>query len=488
MASIKRNFLYNLLLQISKVLFPLITAPYIARTLNPEGVGIVNFVNTYASYFTLFAVLGIPLYAVREIAKIRDNIRALELFVSQMISLELVTTLFISCIYIISIYFIGQLNEHSVLFLIAGISLYITPFKIEWFFSGKEEFGYITFRSLIIKTISVILLFFVVKDKDDLINYIILNLFATVANEFWNYVKLYKIGIRPHFTLKDCKKHIKPILTLFASSIAVSIYVMLDTLMLGFQSTYQEVGYYNSSMHLIKTLLPVTTSLSAVVIPKLSLYIKNNDIETINILMTKSLDVVSFLAFPITLGVILIAPTFVPLFFGEQFLGAVLPMQIGAGVIVAIGLNNLSCIQIFTGISKDSLLLVSVLTGAIVNFIMNLTLIPLMGASGAALASVLAETVILIVSTWLLYHYTKVRYNDLSNMIKAAIGSLLFIPIIYLCNKILDGWSLIFSSVFLCILIYSLAQILLKNTIVKVIYTTLESKIYQIFGRIWIKK
>ena len=208
MASIKRNFLYNLSLQMSKVLFPLITAPYVARILDPDGVGIFNFVNTYSSYFALFAVLGIPTYGIREIAKRRDDVKACGIFVSQMISIEIITTLLVSAFYVMSVFAFEQLNEQAVLFLIAGVSLYISPFKIEWFFSGREEFGYITFRSLIIKTVSVILLFVAVRDKDDLVNYVALNLFATIANEVWNYVRLLGLGVRPRFTLKGIGSHV----------------------------------------------------------------------------------------------------------------------------------------------------------------------------------------------------------------------------------------------------------------------------------------
>ena len=351
MASIKRNFIYNLLLQVSKVIFPLITAPYVARILDPDGVGIFNFVNTYSSYFALFAVLGIPTYGIREIAKRRDDLKACELFVSQMISIEVISTLLVSVIYIGSVFSIGQLNENAMMFLVAGISLYISPFKIEWFFSGREEFGYITFRSLVIKTISVVLLFIVVRDKGDLLNYIVLNLFATIVNEFWNYVKLFKLGIRPRLTLRGTKEHLKPVLILFGSSVAVSIYVMLDTLMLGFFSSYDEVGYYNSAMHVVKALLPIATALSTVAIPRVSIYMKDSDISMINKLMTQSLGIVSLLAFPLMIGVIVIAPEFVPLFYGDEFHGTILPMQIGAGVIVAIGLNNLNGIQILTGMA-----------------------------------------------------------------------------------------------------------------------------------------
>lgn len=477
MASIKRNFIYNLLLQVSKVIFPLITAPYVARILDPDGVGIFNFVNTYSSYFALFAVLGIPTYGIREIAKRRDDLKACELFVSQMISIEVISTLLVSVIYIGSVFSIGQLNENAMMFLVAGISLYISPFKIEWFFSGREEFGYITFRSLVIKTISVVLLFIVVRDKGDLLNYIVLNLFATIVNEFWNYVKLFKLGIRPRLTLRGTKEHLKPVLILFGSSVAVSIYVMLDTLMLGFFSSYDEVGYYNSAMHVVKALLPIATALSTVAIPRVSIYMKDSDISMINKLMTQSLGIVSLLAFPLMIGVIVIAPEFVPLFYGDEFHGTILPMQIGAGVIVAIGLNNLNGIQILTGMAKDKQFLISVCAGAVINFILNLALIPRYGASGAALASVIAEIIIFIINEYFVRKCTQVRMQTYSDLMKAVAGALLFIPVSCLCSRFLGGWTYIIVCFLFCALIYIFAQKIFKNSMYFTIYNLFKSKL-----------
>lgn len=477
MASIKRNFLYNLSLQMSKVLFPLITAPYVARILDPDGVGIFNFVNTYSSYFALFAVLGIPTYGIREIAKRRDDVKACGIFVSQMISIEIITTLLVSAFYVMSVFAFEQLNEQAVLFLIAGVSLYISPFKIEWFFSGREEFGYITFRSLIIKTVSVILLFVAVRDKDDLVNYVALNLFATIANEVWNYVRLLGLGVRPRFTLKGIGSHVKPVSILFASSVAISVYAMLDTLMLGFLSSYEETGYYNSAMHVVRALLPIATALSTVALPKMSVYMKSGDFRQINLLMTKSLGIVTFLAFPLMTGVIMVAPVFVPLFFGARFHGAILPMQIGAGLLAAIGLNNLNGVQILTGLAKDRQFLTSVTAGAIVNFLLNSVLIPDYGAAGAAFASVTAETVILATNEFFVRKHTQVRILEFSDSYKAAIGALLFVPVAHACSLAFSGWNFIIVCVPSCMLVYALSQRMLGNSMFFMIYELTISKI-----------
>lgn len=475
--TIKRNFFYNLLLQVSKVLFPLVTAPYIARVLDPEGVGIVNFVNTYSSYFALFAVLGIPLYGIREIAKRRNDLEASEELVSQIISIELLSTLLVSLFYLLSVHLIGQLDENATLFLFAGIALYITPFKVEWFFSGREEFGYITFRSLLIKTISVFLLFVFVRTKEDILNYILLGVFATIANEMWNYVKLYKMGIHPRIQFKGCTQHLRAVLTLFASSVAISIYAMLDTLMLGFQSSYQEVGYYNSAMHVIRALLPVATSLSAVAIPRVATYIHEGDIDKVNELMNKSLGIVSFLAFPLTIGIIMVSPSFVPLFFGDQFYGAILPMQIASVLLLSIGLNNLNGIQVLISIGKDRQFLYSVLGGAIANFLLNLYLIPKFGAAGAAFSSVYAETQILIVNEYFVRRNTSVRVTNFSDLGKAIVGALCFIPICIFIGAVVEDWIFVCTCIIVCTMFYVVSQYVLKNSTFNMMYSLVMSKI-----------
>lgn len=475
--SVKVNYIFNLLLNISKVLFPLITAPYVSRILSADGIGIFNFTLLYASYFALFACLGVTNYGIREIAKRKESITDSSLFLSHMVSIEFISTVIVTVFYIGSIFLIDQLNENALLFFITGISLYITPFKVEWFFVGREEFGYITMRSLIVKTISVILLFVIVKTKDDLINYILLGIFATVANEGWNYIKLYQMGIRPRLTFTGLTPHLKPIFMLFASTIAISIYSMLDTLMVGFMRTYTDVGYYNTAMHLIKTFIPVAISLSAVAIPRVSSYISKGNIEAINVLMNKSVSVVSFLVFPLAVGIIMIAPEFVPAFFGEDFYGSILPMQIGCLVIVPIGLNNLNGIQILIGLGKDKQFLYSVLSGAITNFILNAILIPPFGASGAAFASVVAETQIFLVNEYSVRKYTQVRVTNFKDIFKALIGALLFIPIGLLLGTVLNSWAYVFVSFILCTVSYIFAEYIMHNNMVVVFINIVNTKL-----------
>ena len=440
--SLKLNFFYNILLQVSKVIFPLITAPYVARVLEPDGVGLANFAGTYAGYFALFAALGIPLYGIREIAKQRGNINAQTNFVSEVVSLSAVMTIVCTLLFLGSLALVPQLTENYVIFIISGLSLYLTPFRIDWFFQGREDFGYITFRSLVVKTISILCLFAFVQKKSDLIIYVILGAASSIINELWNYIKLWKSGIHPHLTTQF-KKHVRPLFLLFSSSIAISIYTILDTLMLGFMSDYSEVGFYNSATHISKAILPIATSLCMVVMPRLSYYTREANWEMINKLMKTSLSVVSFLCFPFTCALIAIAPTFIPLFYGELFCGAIVPLQVVSCVISVIGLNNLFGVQILIGLGKDKLFLYAVLVGTFSNFILNIVLIPIFGATGAAIASVAAETLILIVEIYQVKKYTEVELSGFKELIVSLIVSIALFPLIIGLHLIINGWGLI---------------------------------------------
>lgn len=475
--SIKRNAFYNVLLNIAAVIFPLITAPYVSRVLEPDGVGLFNFSFTYSGYFALVAMLGIPTYGVREVSKIRNDKEALSLLVSQLLSIAAVTTLFVSSIYILTIALIGQLSENFVIFLIAGFVIYLAPFRINWFYQGIEEFGIITKVTLIVRTLSVICLFVFVKEKNDLVIYVVLSVLGTVLADMWNYSSMICSGIKPKLTFKGLKPHVGPLMILFASSIAVSIYTVLDTIMLGFITDYDEVGYYSNALHISRVIMTVVTSLSLVVVPRVSYYMKNKDFENINVLINKSFSIVTFLSFPISLGLICLAPVFVPLFFGEHFMGAVIPLMILSLLIPIIGLNNLTGTQILIGFGLDKLLFYSVLAGTISNFILNCIMIPLYGSIGASVASVSAEILVLAATIIFVMKHTTVRVTNWNDILKAVFGSLLLLPLALILKNLLEGWFYVMVFTFSGSILYLTTEAVLNNSMFYLCKSTIISKI-----------
>ncbi|MDE5851164.1 MAG: oligosaccharide flippase family protein, partial [Muribaculaceae bacterium] len=171
MASIRKNYIYNTLNTISGMLFPLITFPYVARVLMPEGIGLVNFYNAIINYITIFCSLGIPLYALRETAKVKNDKCQLSTTTSEILLLNIIFTLFGYVLVTILTFTVPQIKDHKLLFILMSSNILFVTIGCEWFYQGIEDFKYITIRSLIIKTICVILLFIFVKDKSDIIYY-----------------------------------------------------------------------------------------------------------------------------------------------------------------------------------------------------------------------------------------------------------------------------------------------------------------------------
>lgn len=465
MASIKKNFAYNILLNLSNFLFPFITGPYTARVLEPDGIGLASFACNYAGYFVLFAGLGYYSYTIREVSKLRDDLKERQKFVSQIFTLLTINALVVFSVFLGSILILPKMCEHFLIFLIAGFSIISVPFNIEWYFGGMERFGFITLRNLVMRCIAIACLFIFVKSKSDLYIYMLLFVVSSIGGTIWNLTEMKKDGVVLRFVKSGIKRHYKPMSILFASSVAISVYTMVDTLMLGLISDYSEVGFYHNATSIAKTLLAVVTSLSAVAVPRVAYYAKQKNIEALNQLVSKSFCIISFLAIPSMFGLICIAPTFVPLFYGEAFRGAIVPLMIMSGVIVAIGFNNITGIQILIAMGYDSLFLKCVLVGTFSNFAMNLAMIPYLGASGAAASSVVAESLILVATIVCVKKHTPVRFrNIVPDILKALLAASLFIPVTVGIKTVLDGWLAIFATVASCVIIYILVQKILKNS------------------------
>ena len=477
MASIKKNFIYNTLLNISRIIFPLITAPYVSRVLEPDGVGIYHFAATYAGYFALVALLGVPTYGVREVAKLRNKKEELSQLVSQLFSIVVIATLVVSFTYIISILLITKLRADLLLFILSGFCIYLSPFQTTWFYQGIEEFDFITIRTLVIKTLSVISLFVFVTEKNDLIIYVIISVLGTVLADIWNYWEMRDKGINPKLTTKGLNPHISPIFVLFASSVAVSIYTVLDTIMLGFLSDYTEVGYYSNAMMMSKTFLTIVTSLSVVSIPRFTYYINEGDVDNANTLANRSFSFAGLLAFPLSVGLICLAPILVPWFFGPQYDGTIVPLEILSVLNIAIGFSNILGIQILVGMGKDKVFLRCILYGTVSNFLLNCILIPLFGAVGASIASVIAEFLVTFSMLYYVYKETPIRVLEKGDLLKSIVGTILIIVLFSIFPKMDSGILYIALFTLTSAAVYFISQMILKNNLMTELMETTSKTI-----------
>lgn len=393
--SIGLNAVMNLAKVAAGLVFPLITFPYVSRVLGPEGVGKVNFATSLITYFILFASLGIPMYGIREVAKVRDDLRALRRLTQELLILHGCGALVSMMAFLVLFLLNGQVRGEAILFLVVGFSLPLSVFTMDWFYQGLEEYAYITIRSIAFSAVSIGALFLLVHGEGD---YVLNAAIAVVASlgssvlNFWN-ARRHVFGevdqpLRP-------LRHIRSLSVVYAFSFVVSLYTNLDTVMLGFLSVPTNVGYYSTAMKLVKLQVALVTSFGGVLLPRLSWYLANGKREKFDRMLRKSLGVVLLLCLPVVAGLMVTSRELVLLLAGPRYSEAVGCLRITAPVILSIGLTNFVGIQLLYPMGREGLVVASVGVGAVVSLVLNLLLIPRFQHVGAAWAALGAEYCVL---------------------------------------------------------------------------------------------
>lgn len=476
--SIESNFIYSSMLKGLNIIFPLITFPYVARILSPEGIGKVDFSLSIIQYFILIAQVGIPTYAIRECAKVRDSEESLTKTVQEILVINLVMVIISYLLFSIVILNVNQLASYRYVLLVGSLNILSTSIGIEWFYQAIEEYKYITIRSMFVKLISLIAIFLFVKEENDFIIYALIIVLSTSIGYLYNFIHVYNyIDLFKKFKGYNFKKHIKPIIILFAMSLSISMYVSLDKIMLGFISGDTAVGLYTAANKMVKLVLSLVTSLGLVLLPRMSYYIENDEEIQVKRLIRKSLDFTFMIAVPSFIGIIMLAKPIILLFAGEEYLNAIPTIRIISPIILAIGLSNLIGIQVLVSYGKERITFFSTLIGAVVNFTLNLLLIPLLQHNGAAIATLVAEISVVIFQ--LLYSYEYIKGNvSWKSIASYFFGGILIIFITTTINYLTSN-LIIFSIVSIALSVISYFSFLyfIKNEMITLISNSIISKI-----------
>lgn len=397
--SLKRNFVLNLLNTVTGLLFPLITFPYASRILFPSGIGQVQFFQSIIDYIALCTSLGIPLYAVREISKIRNDKTLTSKTTAEILLLHAMLTFGGYLIVLILISSVGKIQVDIPLFMLLSVTLIFNAIGVPWFYQAVEDFKYITIRTVAIRIISLFALFILVKTKEDLLYYGAITVFANVGSNVFNFFRLRKFIDFSCFDLKSLNpgRHLKPALQIFVLNLIISIYVNLDSVMLGFLKNEQAVGYYSAATRLTKTILGIVTSFGTVLLPRFSNMIGNGQIDEFNILANKAVSFVIALSLPLSIGLGFMATPIIHLFCGPNFDPSILTLQLIAPIILFIGLSGIVGMQILYPQGKERIVIIATAAGAIINFTLNYIFIPQYSQYGAAIATTCAEFLVIAI-------------------------------------------------------------------------------------------
>lgn len=400
--SIAENAIYNLLYKLLSVLFPLVSAGYISRILLAEGIGIVNYAQTIASYFVIFASLGIPTLGIREIARAtygkETNIVFTNLFIFNSISSAISAILY----YLIVLY--TPLFTDKLLYLSMGSIIILNIFNVDWFYQGKEEYRYIAIRSFIVKLLFTILLFLTIKKRSDYILYAWLYCGATAGNYLFNIIHLRKL-VRLDFEKFNLRQYIKPIFIFFSASIAVELYIQIDVTMLGLLDDKSYVGYYTNSTKLIRVIANSIIALGFVIIPRISLHFQKKEFNDIKNISTKVFQLLFFISCPLAVITFLLSDHIIILLFGANFAPSILTLQILSSLIIIFSIAGGLSTPVLLSTNQEKKYFHSTIIGCILNIILNFILIKTYKHNGAAIASISTELLITIIQIIFLYKY-----------------------------------------------------------------------------------
>jgi len=432
--SIAKNYIYNLIYQLLTIFLPLITTPYLSRVLGAEQVGIYGYTTSIVSYFILFGSLGVSMYGQREIAYNQKNKKKMSKVFWELIILRS-CSLFISSLLFFLIY--ANNGEYSLYYKILLIQLSANIFDISWLFQGIEEFDKTVVRNLIVKLLCLVLIFVLVKDYNDLWLYFLIYAGAEFIGNIsiWLYVPKYieRINLKK----LNITKHLKPVISLLLPQIAVQIYTVLDKTMIGLiTEDMSEVGFYEQAQKIVKASLMLVSALQIVMNSRIAnAYVTNNQKE-VKSCLEKSFNFVWFMTIPMMFGLIAVASNFVPWYYGKGFDEVTGILIVTAPILIIIGLNGITGVQYLVQIGEEKIFTKSVIFGAITNICFNLVLIRKYGSVGASIASVIAESSILLYQL----KYFKEQFK-LLEILKLSIKCLISGIIMFIVIKVISNYQ-----------------------------------------------
>ena len=417
----------NLILTSSNILFPLITFPYITHILSNDSYGRISFIDAFTSYFLTFSSIGIPFYGVREIAKVKHDPEKYSKLVMELAGFQLGLSIFFSFVFLVMQLYIPALHSNFALVRVACIIIISSSFSIDWFFQGTENFGYITKRSLFTKLLNVISIFLFIKASNDHFIYYLISALTILVNSSWNFIYFLRKFFHSFPGKLSVKPHIKPLLILFSINISISIYTVLDTIILGFLTNPATVSLYTVPLRLVKMYWTVVGSVGVVLIPRVANLFIQEDNQAITELIKKSSSIVFLLTVPFA-GFCLVFPQeILHLISGEKYMHAVTAIRILAIVPLIIGFCNVLGSQFLLPIGQEKRILHATIIGLIVSLTLNFALIPYLKHLGAAIACLAAETSVCV---FIFYSAKKRSTIKLDISLIMLIASSLFISLL----------------------------------------------------------
>lgn len=402
MPSVKKNFLYSVVLTTANYIFPLITFPYVSRVLGVEAIGLCGFINSVIDYFVLFSTMGLNILGIREIAKVKNDKAELSKTFSSLFFLNFVTTTIMLCVLVVATLVVPKFRENTDLMMIGGAKLMFNFLLIEWFYKGIENFRYITIRSVIVKSLYVVSVLLFVNARQDYVIYFFLCTLMVIINAVIN-LSYSRNVVKLSYRNANIKLYAKPFFILGIYSLLTSMYTTFNVSFLGFVTSDTQVGYYTTATRIYGLVFSVYTAFSGVMMPRMSSILADGDMNKFKELVNKSYSFLLFLSVPLVVFTFFHSPGIIRVISGEGYEGAILPMRIIMPMMIIIGFELILIEQILMPMRKDKMILINSIAGAVVGVLLNISIVPFWGSVGSAIVKASSEIMVFIMAQYEVY-------------------------------------------------------------------------------------
>ena len=449
------NFLYNTAYQLLRIILPLITVPYVSRILGAEKLGIYNYTYSIALYFAMLAYLGFENYGNRLIAQNRDNEESLNRAFSGAYYFQMISGAIAIFAYVV--YMSLFCNENR---LIAWVQLlYISSefFNISWLYFGLEQFKKTTIVNVIVRLLSFAAIFVFVNDRGDLAAYTAICtgslLLSTVALWFGlcNHVKFVTVPV------KDIWRHAKGCMFLFFPVLVINIYRSMDKIMLGNLSTMTEVAIYSNADKIVELPYGVIAALGVVMLPRMTNFVARGEEEISKRYICVSMRFMLFMACGMAFGMMAVGKVFAPVYFGKEFIACGTLIMVIAPMVIVRACANVVRTQYLLPNKRDKDYIISIVIGVVINLIFNTLMIPMWESTGAAIATLMAESFVAMYQIFACRKDIPVVRYTFSNWVFLLAGIIMFIPVYIYGNKHSKSLSTLLIQVVMGMAIYLVA-------------------------------
>lgn len=475
--SIAKNSLFFLVYNVLNIIFPFISGIYVAHILLPSSIGQVAYAQNIAQYFVILAFLGIPTYGLREISNARADKQELNKVHSELFFINLFSTIFFSAMYLVIIFTVPEFRENLPVFLITGLSIVLNALDNSWLYEGLEEFKFISIRNLAFKTVAFILLFIAVRSENDYLLYAGITVVGTVGNNILN-IAFTRRFVKFQVKNLNFKRHLKPIFLLVAVNLAIEIYSLVDTTMLGIFCPDENIAFYAYGSKINRIFLQIINTFTIVIVPRLSFYYKEKKYEEFNDILTSTFKIVILLAVPLLVGIQFVGEFFICKVYGDVYINSAYVLRILSAILLVSPIGYLLGSRVILSVGKEWKMIVCVGTGAVVNVVGNYFLIQYLKEYGAAISSVASEVVVMLLYIILAKKYFKLnKFWD--TVIKVFLSATIMGGYLFGCSFIpLNDWVVFFIQVVGAIILYFLLLLLFKEQIITHALKTIKDKFF----------